>query len=567
MNQRFVWATLAFLCPVLLAFGQDNFFALKLSQPNLYGSARMQGMGGVGTALGADISNLSGNPAGLGFFRKSEWTVTPSLGVPLSSSTYLSNTTTGNKVYFSVPNFGIVIANPKDDIVGGKWRGGSFGFGFTRTGNYQDYYSYEGNNNKNSFMGYIRDSIANGYFADEVQYQSPLGNGFTRPDNSNNSYFDSYLAIARIAYLNYLINPVFVPITDEKGNIIYDSNGKPTYGSDATYQIPIDQGSYAGHAPDVVNQKGTVNTSGGNFLWNASYGGNIDNRFYFGVSLGYARVRYERKETITETVTKTSGITLQEPTDDFKSLTSTYYAKFLNNYTFTDNLTTTGGGVNAKLGIMFRATDNVRIGATIITPTKYTLKDEYSQSINATFGDAFYLDNNGNKQPLEPSNAKTATGNATYALRMPWKASVGISAFAGKRGFVTAEAEYIPYKTNMRYFISNNGPDFTGQNEYISSDFKDVINFKAGGELRLNIYRLRAGASYMQSPVKDTYDNLNRDQLNFTAGAGIRNDRFYLDAGAVYSYYKSAYTPYSNAPSVISRQTPVYLVLSFGSFF
>ena len=55
-------------------YGED---ALRYSQSKISGSARMQGMGGGYTALGADATNAYSNPAGLGFYNRSELSITP----------------------------------------------------------------------------------------------------------------------------------------------------------------------------------------------------------------------------------------------------------------------------------------------------------------------------------------------------------------------------------------------------------------------------------------------------------------------------------------------------------
>ena len=47
-----------------------------LAAPQLTGTARYVGMGGAMEALGADISTISSNPAGIGLFRKSQITLT-----------------------------------------------------------------------------------------------------------------------------------------------------------------------------------------------------------------------------------------------------------------------------------------------------------------------------------------------------------------------------------------------------------------------------------------------------------------------------------------------------------
>ena len=45
-----------------------DFAALSRSHP--FGTARVMGMGGAFTSLGADLSSMSINPAGLGMFRR-----------------------------------------------------------------------------------------------------------------------------------------------------------------------------------------------------------------------------------------------------------------------------------------------------------------------------------------------------------------------------------------------------------------------------------------------------------------------------------------------------------------
>ena len=46
-----------------------------LSQQEIHGTARLMGIGGTKTALGGDIGTISGNPAGLGFYNSSEFSI------------------------------------------------------------------------------------------------------------------------------------------------------------------------------------------------------------------------------------------------------------------------------------------------------------------------------------------------------------------------------------------------------------------------------------------------------------------------------------------------------------
>ena len=60
------------------ANAQETYENAKLANQDLNGTARYVGMGGAMDALGADLSTISSNPAGIGIFRHS--TVNASFG-------------------------------------------------------------------------------------------------------------------------------------------------------------------------------------------------------------------------------------------------------------------------------------------------------------------------------------------------------------------------------------------------------------------------------------------------------------------------------------------------------
>ena len=60
----------------MTAAAQETYQDAKLAAPQLTGTARYVGMGGAMEALGADISTISSNPAGVGLFRRSQVTLT-----------------------------------------------------------------------------------------------------------------------------------------------------------------------------------------------------------------------------------------------------------------------------------------------------------------------------------------------------------------------------------------------------------------------------------------------------------------------------------------------------------
>ncbi|MFM9057060.1 MAG: hypothetical protein ACKOQY_10325, partial [Bacteroidota bacterium] len=65
------------LLSVNSAFSQNDADALRYSMLNYGSTARSLAMGNSFGALGADFSSLSMNPAGIGLYRRSEFSISP----------------------------------------------------------------------------------------------------------------------------------------------------------------------------------------------------------------------------------------------------------------------------------------------------------------------------------------------------------------------------------------------------------------------------------------------------------------------------------------------------------
>ena len=78
--------TIAFGFAAMAANAQETYESAQLSTQDLNGTAKYIGMGGAMEALGADISTINTNPAGIGMFRKS-W-IGASAGVTGQNSSY-----------------------------------------------------------------------------------------------------------------------------------------------------------------------------------------------------------------------------------------------------------------------------------------------------------------------------------------------------------------------------------------------------------------------------------------------------------------------------------------------
>ena len=77
-----------------LSYSADAQFvgdAFRFSQENSGGTARFKGLGNAKTALGGDISSITGNPAGLGFFGQSDMSITVNYNNANNKGTYFGN--------------------------------------------------------------------------------------------------------------------------------------------------------------------------------------------------------------------------------------------------------------------------------------------------------------------------------------------------------------------------------------------------------------------------------------------------------------------------------------------
>lgn len=96
-------------------FAQETYQDTKLVDNELNGTARYVGMGGAMEALGADISTIGTNPAGIGLFRSNQFTISGGLVTQQGETTNpsgngISAAINGNKTNASFDQVGFVYA-------------------------------------------------------------------------------------------------------------------------------------------------------------------------------------------------------------------------------------------------------------------------------------------------------------------------------------------------------------------------------------------------------------------------------------------------------------------------
>lgn len=244
--------TLTLICLMAMITGtkaQTVADALRYSQTDLIGSARSMGVGNSMSALGADFSAISTNPASLGAFRGSQFVITPffynhrvDARLAESGGTSLSNSE-GN---IAIANGGIVMhARPR----GSKLRTSNFAIGVNRIGSYNQSFAFSGRS-----VGSITDRFLE------------LSGGMI-PDNLNG--FEEGLAFETGA------------IFDFDDDLIYNSDFDNAPG------IP-------------VMKRQSVNQFGSNTELTFAYGANLDEKLLFGVSLNVPIVNFEEDKIYRE---------------------------------------------------------------------------------------------------------------------------------------------------------------------------------------------------------------------------------------------------------------------------
>ncbi len=514
MKKLLIIISLGLLCSFEHARAQDaaDFTSTALELTNTYpgGSARIQALGGAGTALGGDISTAHLNPAGLGLYNRSEFSFTPSINIISSSADYLGVRADESLSNFNIGNLGAAIHR---SINNDKLISGTFGISLNRIVNFQNNITYTGDNAQRDFIDFSVES-----------------------DNFFNGQVPNDLA--DLAFNTYLTDEFFTIYNGQETISIngFDYNIEDLYGPNVQIGDSlffIDRNTYRGNDLGFpteqfpTRQTENIRTRGGVYQTSLSYGINYDDRVYFGAGVGILTVRKEVQRTYTEEPSSTDLIGM----------------------TLTDDYRINGIGANLTVGLIVRPITPLMIGASYTSPSWYAMEQTreialYSLFDNESFEDGF----------IYPS--------FQYNLQTPHRFRVGGTFILGKFGFITAEAENVKFG-NATLSKPSEGT-FNIENDEIQQ-FNDALNIRGGAELRLDIFRLRAGVAFYEDPTDDGIDNA---MTQFSGGIGIRTKSFFADFSAVTGINnKSSIVPYPSADAAEVNTDITRLSLTIGMLF
>ncbi len=231
-----------FLLSISSNYAQNSMEVLRYSQTSVGGTARSLGFGGAFGAVGADFSSLSINPAGIGLYKKSEFSVTPTLYISQVKSNMNTYATQASKSNFNMNNYGLVLVSGSGKKKEG-WKYFQFGIGVNRLANFNHQYLIENDNSTSSLM---------------TDYQ--LQAYGTMPEDLNPFSTD-------LAWYHYLLEDT---VRLASGALAYTS--------------PLANGG--------VYQKLNKTTWGSINELNISFGSTYSDIFYIGGSVGFPFLRY-----------------------------------------------------------------------------------------------------------------------------------------------------------------------------------------------------------------------------------------------------------------------------------
>ena len=498
---------------------QETYENAKIAQEDLNGTARYVGMGGAMEALGADISTIGTNPAGIGLFRRSN--VSVSFG--LVSQAGVNSVMGGNKTNASFDQVGFVYSNRT-----GKTSFLNLAFNFHKSRNFDQILSAAASlqnaslnkltyNKGVNLLVYPQKAGVDLYTRDDagkiIGYNHKPD--FNKYPYSTCNQLDDMLARGYNMLYTY----------DDEGKVIDE---EWCYDNASRYQFDRSHTGYIGE-------------------YDFNISGNINNRVYLGLTVGIHDVHYKHNSEYTDFMVTERPYTL----------------------TVADSREITGTGFDVKAGIIFRPveTSPFRIGLSVATPTFYELRSKNSTTI---------FDSDGNVMDSRSINDAN-NGRTSYKFKMytPWKFGLSLGHTLGTQVALGASYEYADYGSmdtrtiTGEYYdtwsgrYSTESRSDTEMNNHTQRTLKGVHTMKVGAEYKpVKDVALRIGYNYVSPMFKKdafkdgsldspgTYTASATDYTNwedthrFTLGAGYTYEGFNVSLAYQYSTTKGTFYPF-----------------------
>lgn len=479
-----------------MAYAQGGYDAGNIVQSDLNGTARYVGMGGALNALGADMSTMNSNPAGIGLFRKSDISVTGSILVSAEAPQL-----TEGRTRSSLDNAGAVFCFPLDDS--GR------GLQFVNLG-----ISYRKNRN---FFGNNSVAIAGlnrGDFSQTYQLAAL----------ANDAFIYDYFEVG----LPYMSAPFY----DDKGNLV-DDEGYPVHCSVIGDDLNNNKAPFFGTG--AAEAKYYRTTYGGSSEVNFDLAFNNSDRFYYGISLGVHSLTYNRNSFYAELASHSH--------DDG----SRHFYDFSNSYI------TSGTGFDVKFGVVWRPIEDspFRFGFSACSPIWYKLTDANSSELYVDDEYISYFNSGDYDYKLRtPWKFNLSLGH-TIGTKIALGAEYELCDYSSTKYSDTSGNPLAYYNDDKKEHNGDVKSVLTTQHTVkLGAEFKPLDNFafRVGYNFVTSAYKNnKKNWRYYDSVLTDT-DYTNWHGINrITLGAGYRWKGGYLDVAYQYQMQSGDFYAFSTS--------------------
>lgn len=485
------YASLFFLSFHQIVPAQVPEEALRLSWTTQTGTARNQAIGGAMGSLGGDATAALVNPAGLAFFKTSDFILSPGLQFGKPRSNFRGTDFTGN-------NNNNFVFGTSGFVLGGfgyKARN-SYAITFTRLADFNQPVIYNGQNDYSSCAEPLADEFA----SSNLTIDEAL--------NNNNISLTTKMAL-----YTYLVDTATI-------------NGTKKVIARSEF-------------PALLNQELNSQTSGGINEITFAIGHELHKKFMVGGTLGIPLVKLVRNTYYRES--DATGDT----DNDFS------YMAYRENYKLTGaGLNLKLGFIYrpkdyVRLGLALHSPNILMLKESFDAGMATHLEQLFAP--NTGYDSVASSTLTGG--PLEDtrytlySPVKIILSGA-YVFRE-------VENVSRQKGFITADIEYINYRWNHfgpdGEVTKETKATYKPFNDAVDAIAKGAFNFRLGGELKFKIIMARLGFAYYGSPYKDK--ELKARKMNLSGGLGYRNKGIFIDLTYVHRLNKDVHFPYRvNAP-------------------
>lgn len=456
---------------------QTEFDALRFIQQDISGSARYTSMAGAFGALGGDPSAIQDNPAGLGIFRSSDFSVGFNSTQQSTTANWQGVTTTDgfnrvgfNNLSFVLSTIPLARTQRNWDLFRSNWA-----FSYNRLKQFDRYVTINGSNNSGSsitdYMAYFTGNIP-GVDLYETDYYDPF----------NNTSVPWISALAANAGL-------MVEYVDSETN------------ETAYWESLLNAG-------ETVRPAYSLTEQGYSDEYAFSWSGNFNNRLFVGATVNIHDTYY-RADT-------------------------EYFEEFANggDMTLYNVLKSTASGFSARLGAIFIPIDFLRVGASVKTPSIYKITDINYADLN------YYYDASSNGTIYSPTGESSykmrnpLVYNVSASLILGTRAVVGVE-YVTSQNYSTQLMTLGNETSDYRYENDSINALFNDQNMLkIGAELKltNRLALRGGYAIAGPATHSRLAKEMIPNTIRTDAEYFVHNQTKYyTAGIGYRKNNWYFD--------------------------------------